>query len=131
MAILAMLVVGISAILIPLAGTMSQLIVPHLGLGLGIGVVDAALVPLLASLVDQNDNYGPVYSIQQVAVSLAYSLGKVFRPLRRSARHTRRIIRKNLRKRRRRKKSDEYFRKVKETISHLALFVCDPTERFV
>ncbi|KAF3429475.1 hypothetical protein E2986_04682 [Frieseomelitta varia] len=57
--------------------TMSQLIVPHLGMGLGIGVADAALVPLLASLVDQNGNYGPVYSIQQVAVSLAYSLGPI------------------------------------------------------
>lgn len=71
-----MLVVGVSAILIPLANTVSQLIIPHLGLGLGIGIVDAALVPLLASLVEPNDNYGPVYSIQQVAVSLAYSLGK-------------------------------------------------------
>jgi len=75
-AILAMFVVGVSAILIPLANTMSQLIFPHLGMGLGIGVADAALVPLLASLVDRNGNYGPVYSIQQVAVSLAYSLGK-------------------------------------------------------
>ncbi|XP_017752785.1 PREDICTED: chromaffin granule amine transporter [Eufriesea mexicana] len=76
-AVLAMLLVGISAILIPSAQTMSQLIVPHLGMGLGIGVADAALVPLLASLVDQNGNYGPVYSIQQVAVSLAYSLGPI------------------------------------------------------
>lgn len=77
-AVLAMLLVGISAILIPSSRTMSQLIVPHMGMGLGIGVADAALVPLLASLVDQNGNYGPVYSIQQVAVSLAYSLGKSF-----------------------------------------------------
>ncbi|XP_076631152.1 synaptic vesicular amine transporter [Colletes latitarsis] len=76
-AVLAMLVVGISAILIPSASTMSQLIIPHLGMGLGIGVADAALVPLLASLVDQNGDYGPVYSIQQVAVSLAYSLGPI------------------------------------------------------
>ncbi|KAL6262953.1 hypothetical protein P5V15_005741 [Pogonomyrmex californicus] len=76
-AILAMFVVGISAIFIPSANTMSQLIFPHLGMGLGIGVADAALVPLLASLVDRNGNYGPVYSIQQVAVSLAYSLGPI------------------------------------------------------
>ncbi|EZA62801.1 synaptic vesicular amine transporter isoform X2 [Ooceraea biroi] len=76
-AILAMFVVGVSAVLIPSANTMSQLIVPHLGMGLGIGVADAALVPLLASLVDRNGNYGPVYSIQQVAVSLAYSLGPI------------------------------------------------------
>ncbi|XP_076758816.1 synaptic vesicular amine transporter [Xylocopa sonorina] len=76
-AVLAMFLVGVSAILIPSARTMSQLIVPHLGMGLGIGVADAALVPLLASLVDQNGDYGPVYSIQQVAVSLAYSLGPI------------------------------------------------------
>ncbi|XP_017799381.1 PREDICTED: synaptic vesicular amine transporter [Habropoda laboriosa] len=76
-AVLAMFVVGISTFLIPFAGTMSQLIIPHLGMGLGIGVADAALVPLLASLVDQNGDYGPVYSIQQVAVSLAYSLGPI------------------------------------------------------
>ncbi|XP_025160953.1 synaptic vesicular amine transporter [Harpegnathos saltator] len=76
-AILAMFLLGVSAILIPSASTMSQLIFPHLGMGLGIGVADAALVPLLASLVDRNGNYGPVYSIQQVAVSLAYSLGPI------------------------------------------------------
>ncbi|KZC03735.1 Synaptic vesicular amine transporter [Dufourea novaeangliae] len=76
-AVVAMFVVGVSAILIPSAATMSQLIVPHLGMGLGIGVADAALVPLLASLVDRNGDYGPVYSIQQVAVSLAYSLGPI------------------------------------------------------
>ncbi|XP_076650781.1 synaptic vesicular amine transporter [Halictus rubicundus] len=77
LAALAMFVVGVSAILIPSASTMSQLIVPHLGMGLGIGVADAALVPLLASLVDRNGDYGPIYSIQQVAVSLAYSLGPI------------------------------------------------------
>ncbi|XP_033324647.2 synaptic vesicular amine transporter [Megalopta genalis] len=77
LAVLAMFVVGVSAILIPSASTMSQLIVPHLGMGLGIGVADAALVPLLASLVDRNGDYGPIYSIQQVAVSLAYSLGPI------------------------------------------------------
>lgn len=76
-AVLAMLLVGVSTFLIPFANTMSQLVFPHLGMGLGIGVADAALVPLLASMVDRNGNYGPVYSIQQVAVSLAYSLGPI------------------------------------------------------
>ncbi|CAG5075092.1 Similar to Slc18a2: Synaptic vesicular amine transporter (Rattus norvegicus) [Cotesia congregata] len=76
-AVLAMALVGISVILLPTASTMGQLVIPHLGMGLGIGIADAALVPLLASLVDQDGNYGPVYSIQQVAVSLAYSLGPI------------------------------------------------------
>ncbi|CAD6242920.1 GSCOCG00009594001-RA-CDS [Cotesia congregata] len=75
--VLAMALVGISVILLPTASTMGQLVIPHLGMGLGIGIADAALVPLLASLVDQDGNYGPVYSIQQVAVSLAYSLGPI------------------------------------------------------
>ncbi|XP_011296969.1 synaptic vesicular amine transporter [Fopius arisanus] len=76
-AVFAMCLLGVSTILLPSAKSISQLVVPHLGLGLGIGVIDAALVPLLASLVDQNGNYGTVYSIQQVAVSLAYSLGPI------------------------------------------------------
>ncbi|XP_015126265.1 synaptic vesicular amine transporter [Diachasma alloeum] len=76
-AVIAMCLVGISIICLPSAISISQLVAPHLGLGLGIGVADAALVPLLASLVDQDGNYGPVYSIQQVAVSLAYFLGPI------------------------------------------------------
>lgn len=69
--------------------------VPHFGLGLGIGVLDAALVPYLSSRIDiryggggggggegysdisgsesLSANYGTVYTIQQTAVSLAYS----------------------------------------------------------
>lgn len=55
-----------------------QLVLPHLGLGLGVGAVDAALVPLLAYLVDTRHGagYGAVYALQQTAVSLAYALGK-------------------------------------------------------
>jgi DHA1 family solute carrier family 18 vesicular amine transporter 1/2 len=51
---------------------------PHFGLGLGIGIVDSALVPMLANLVDTrhpNLHYGSVYALQQTAVSLAYSVG--------------------------------------------------------
>lgn len=58
---------------------------PHFGLGLGIGILDAALVPFLATYVDQKygdvdgnesfSNYGAIYAIQQMAVSLAYSFG--------------------------------------------------------
>jgi MFS family permease len=65
---------------VPSAGSVGQLAVPHFGLGLGIGVVDAALVPLLASLMDSRyaAHYGSVYALQQMAVSLAYSLGRIF-----------------------------------------------------
>lgn len=74
---------------IPSATTVAQLLLPHFALGLGIGVIDAALVPLLATFVDatlaQEDqgegsssmsSYGTVYAIQQTSVSLAYCLGK-------------------------------------------------------
>ncbi|XP_053970159.1 synaptic vesicular amine transporter [Anastrepha ludens] len=89
---IALLLVGISSISIPSASTVSQLFLPHFGLGLSIGVIDAALVPLLATFVDatlaqeeQCDNggggggnsmssYGTVYAIQQTSVSLAYGL---------------------------------------------------------
>ncbi|XP_017301537.1 chromaffin granule amine transporter-like [Diaphorina citri] len=62
---------------VPTATTMSGLIGPHLGLGLGIGILDSALVPLLASVVDSRHtaHYGSIYALQQTAVSLAYSLG--------------------------------------------------------
>ncbi|KAL0277368.1 UNVERIFIED_CONTAM: hypothetical protein PYX00_004685 [Menopon gallinae] len=74
-----MVLVGISAFFIPTATSMTQLVIPHFLLGLGIGAVDAALVPLLAALVDsrQSTHYVSVYAMQQMAVSLAYSLGPV------------------------------------------------------
>lgn len=74
---------------------MLQLLLPHFGLGLGIGIIDAALVPLLATFVDATlaqeehmdmdskvnssssqtiTSYGTVYAIQQTSVSLAYCL---------------------------------------------------------
>lgn len=71
---------------------MISLLIPHFGLGLGIGILDASLVPYLSSRIDakyggglpgsysdcsQSDpttsSYGTVYAIQQMAVSLAYS----------------------------------------------------------
>lgn len=63
-----------------MAKSMKGLIIPHAGLGLGIGVVDAALVPLLATLVDSKHraDYATVYAIQQTSVSLAYAFGMYF-----------------------------------------------------
>ncbi|XP_066261120.1 synaptic vesicular amine transporter-like [Euwallacea similis] len=76
-AISAMVVSGLSCCYLPLANTMSQLAIPHLGLGLGVGAVDASLVPLLANFVDNKGSaqYGPVYAFQQAAVAVAYSFG--------------------------------------------------------
>lgn len=82
--------ITLSSSQIPEAKSVSSLIIPHLGLGLGIGILDASLVPLMAKIADSNlnklqdfsepssdevaSNYGSVYAIQQTAVSLAYSI---------------------------------------------------------
>lgn len=91
MSVLAIMVVGISCLVIPEAMSVSSLIIPHFCLGLGIGILDTSLVPYLARLADSitansddssettdevASNYGSVYAIQQTAVSLAYSIGK-------------------------------------------------------
>ncbi|XP_055716032.1 synaptic vesicular amine transporter [Phlebotomus papatasi] len=89
-AVFALVLVGFSCILIPSASSVWRLMLPHFGLGLGIGILDAALVPFLATYVDQKygdfdgsasetfSNYGAIYAIQQMAVSLAYSFGPLF-----------------------------------------------------
>ena len=64
---------------IPEATSIWGLALPHFLLGLGIGIVDSALMPLLANLVDEEGHgeaYGSVYAIAQTAVSLAYGLGQ-------------------------------------------------------
>ncbi|ENN75493.1 hypothetical protein HUJ04_001706 [Dendroctonus ponderosae] len=73
----AMVLAGLSSCYIPMANTMTQLAIPHFGLGLGVGAVDASLVPLLANFVDNkgSSQYGPVYAFQQAAVAVAYSFG--------------------------------------------------------
>ncbi|XP_019876619.2 chromaffin granule amine transporter-like [Aethina tumida] len=73
----AMVLTGLSCCALPLANNLFQLAIPHFGLGLGVGIVDAVLVPLLANLVDSrgSSQYGPVYALQQASVSLAYSFG--------------------------------------------------------
>ncbi|CAD7084359.1 unnamed protein product [Hermetia illucens] len=87
---ISLVIVGLSCLLIPDATTVYRLLLPHFGLGLGIGIIDAALVPLLASFVDTSLNddesttsdsmssYGTVYAIQQTSVSLAYCLAPLF-----------------------------------------------------
>lgn len=68
---------GLSCCAIPLATSIKQLSAPHFFLGLGVGAVDATMVPLLANVVDNKGGwqYGPVYALQQISVCLAYSFG--------------------------------------------------------
>ena len=61
---------------IPLVPSIIYLSVPHFGIGAGIGTVDAALVPLLATLADKQATYGQTFALGQTAVGLAYCLGE-------------------------------------------------------
>nr|XP_034328336.1 synaptic vesicular amine transporter [Crassostrea gigas] len=72
-----MLLLGFCLICIPFSTSVTQLMLPHFGIGLGLGIVDAALMPLLALLVDtrQMASYGTVYAVAQLSVCLAYGLG--------------------------------------------------------
>jgi DHA1 family solute carrier family 18 vesicular amine transporter 1/2 len=63
---------------IPFAKKPLHLALPHFFLGLGIGSVDAALMPLLAYLVDtrhRSATYATVYALAQFSVSFAYFSG--------------------------------------------------------
>lgn len=65
---------------VPEARSLLALAGPHLCLGVGVGTVDAALMPLLAAVVDARHvaAYGAVYAIAQAAVAVAYFLGESF-----------------------------------------------------
>ncbi|KAG4067246.1 hypothetical protein HA402_000237 [Bradysia odoriphaga] len=90
LSIVSLILVGLSCFLIPNAQTVVGLLIPHFTLGLGIGTLDAALIPYMATLVDLKysddestgsdtvSSYGSVYTIQQISVSLAYSVGPIF-----------------------------------------------------
>ncbi|KAH9513332.1 hypothetical protein Btru_034645 [Bulinus truncatus] len=75
--IFCMMLIALCQICLPFATSLTQLILPHFGLGLGLGITDAAIMPLLALLVDvKNESfYGCVYAVAQTAVCLAYSVG--------------------------------------------------------
>ncbi|KAL3268375.1 hypothetical protein HHI36_007491 [Cryptolaemus montrouzieri] len=76
-ALIVMIVGGLSSCSVPLVDSVSQLSLPHFGIGLSVGVIDAILVPYLATLMEskRSTKYGSVYTLQQMAVSLAYCLG--------------------------------------------------------
>lgn len=75
--ICSMLLIALGLIVIPFCQVLYHLLLPHLFLGLGVGVTDAAIMPLLALLVDRRHiaAYGSVYAIVQLSVCLAYGLG--------------------------------------------------------
>ena len=80
-AMISLLLTAFGCMSIPFARAIWQLSIPHFLLGLGIGITDSAMMPLLAILVEKEGGerasaiYGSVYAIAQTAVSLAYGLG--------------------------------------------------------
>lgn len=74
-----MVIIGASSCTVPACKTFEQLIIPLCGLCFGIALVDTALLPTLALLVDLRhvSVYGSVYAIADISYSVAYALGPI------------------------------------------------------
>ncbi|XP_072523869.1 LOW QUALITY PROTEIN: probable vesicular acetylcholine transporter-B [Salminus brasiliensis] len=74
-----MVIIGASSCVVPACKTFSQLMLPLCGICFGIALVDTALLPTLAFLVDVRHAsvYGSVYAIADISYSVAYALGPV------------------------------------------------------
>uniref|UniRef100_A0A6I8QA01 Solute carrier family 18 member A2 n=1 Tax=Xenopus tropicalis TaxID=8364 RepID=A0A6I8QA01_XENTR len=74
---LGMLILGISVICMPLALNIYYLIGPSAALGIGFGMMETSVMPLMAHLVDlrHTSNYGGIYAISDIALCIGYALG--------------------------------------------------------
>ncbi|XP_025066752.1 vesicular acetylcholine transporter, partial [Alligator sinensis] len=76
---LGLAIIGASSCTLPACRTFWQLVVPLCGICFGIALVDTALLPTLAFLVDVRHTsvYGSVYAIADISYSVAYALGPI------------------------------------------------------
>lgn len=76
---LGMVIIGASSCVVPACRNFGQLMVPLCGICFGIALVDTALLPTLAFLVDVRyvSVYGSVYAIADISYSVAYALGPI------------------------------------------------------
>lgn len=76
---LGMVIIGASSCTVPACKTFGQLIAPLCGICFGIALVDTALLPTLAFLVDMRhvSVYGSVYAIADISYSVAYAMGPI------------------------------------------------------
>uniref|UniRef100_A0A8D0L3C6 Solute carrier family 18 member A3 n=1 Tax=Sphenodon punctatus TaxID=8508 RepID=A0A8D0L3C6_SPHPU len=76
---LGMAIIGASSCTVPACRNFGQLIIPLCGICFGIALVDTALLPTLAFLVDVRhvSVYGSVYAIADISYSVAYALGPI------------------------------------------------------
>ncbi|KAE8591357.1 hypothetical protein XENTR_v10018422 [Xenopus tropicalis] len=74
-----MVIIGASSCTVPACKNFWELIVPLCGICFGIALVDTALLPTLALLVDVRhvSVYGSVYAIADISYCVAYALGPV------------------------------------------------------
>ncbi|KAG9275370.1 probable vesicular acetylcholine transporter-A [Astyanax mexicanus] len=76
---LGMVIIGASSCTVPACKNFEQLIIPLCGICFGIALVDTALLPTLAFLVDVRhvSVYGSVYAIADISYCVAYAMGPI------------------------------------------------------
>lgn len=76
---LGLVIIGASSCTVPACHNFGQLMVPLCGICFGIALVDTALLPTMAFLVDIRhvSVYGSVYAIADISYSVAYALGPI------------------------------------------------------
>uniref|UniRef100_A0A3Q2YRU5 Solute carrier family 18 member 3b n=1 Tax=Hippocampus comes TaxID=109280 RepID=A0A3Q2YRU5_HIPCM len=76
---LGMVIIGASSCTVPACKSFGELVAPLCGICFGIALVDTALLPTLAFLVDVRhvSVYGSVYAIADISYSVAYAMGPV------------------------------------------------------
>uniref|UniRef100_F7E1M9 Solute carrier family 18 member A2 n=1 Tax=Xenopus tropicalis TaxID=8364 RepID=F7E1M9_XENTR len=72
-----MMALGISVLCLPLARNIFGLIAPQAGVGIGFGLFETSMFPMMAHLVDirHTSNYGAIYAISDIALCIGYALG--------------------------------------------------------
>ncbi|XP_066449590.1 chromaffin granule amine transporter-like isoform X2 [Eleutherodactylus coqui] len=72
-----MIIVGVSLLCVPLAGSIYGLIGPNAGIGIALGMVDASIMPIMGHLVDLRHTsvYGGIYAISDIALCMGYAVG--------------------------------------------------------
>ncbi|KAM7344148.1 vesicular monoamine transporter isoform 1-T3 [Cochliomyia hominivorax] len=76
-ACLGLVIIGGCLIMIPMATSITHLIIPNAGLGFAIGMVDSSMMPELGYLVDIRHSavYGSVYALGDVAFCVGFAVG--------------------------------------------------------
>ncbi|XP_033108213.1 probable vesicular acetylcholine transporter-B [Anneissia japonica] len=78
-AAMGLVVIGIFIVIVPFCKTVGVLIIPLCGICFGIALVDTAVLPTLAFLVDVRhvSVYGSVYALADISYCIAYFLGPI------------------------------------------------------